>query len=69
MPRSSTLYLGLGQAYYVTANGSAAGIGTSTPDGWQWKPANQLAPRVAQAIAIMENEEVPAYVPLPVEVQ
>jgi hypothetical protein len=64
-----TLYVGLGQAYFVTAAGDAAGFGFPTPEGWTWTEADELAPRIAQAIAILKNEQVPAYVPLPVELR
>jgi hypothetical protein len=30
----TALYVGIGKAYYVSRNGSAAGIGTASPDGW-----------------------------------
>lgn len=64
-----TLYLGLAQAYYVTPDGESAGTGHPGRDGWSWRAADQLADEITQAIAIMQNEEVPAYVSLPVEVQ
>jgi chaperonin cofactor prefoldin len=60
------LYLGLGQGYYVTADGSAAGVGVPSDEGWEWTQSNELAPAVRQAISILQNESVPAYVPLPV---
>lgn len=60
------LYLGLGQGYYVTADGSVAGVGVPSDEGWDWTQTNELAPAVRQAIAILQNESVPAYVPLPV---
>jgi hypothetical protein len=63
------LYLGLAQAYYVTADGTAAGIGRPSPSGWNWTPADDIAADVTRAIAILENEIVPAYVLLPVEIQ
>jgi hypothetical protein len=63
------LYVGLGQAYFVTADGGSAGIGRPTPEGWVWEPADAHAPAIAQAIAILKNEQVPAYVPLPVRIQ
>ena len=63
------LYIGLGQAYYVTPTGDAAGVGQPTPDGWKWTPANDLAPEISRAIAILQNEEVPAFVPLPVTIE
>jgi hypothetical protein len=64
-----TIYFGLGQAYYVTASGDAAGVGRPSPEGWAWEPADYLADRVRQAIAILKNEQVPAYVSLPVEIR
>lgn len=65
----SVLYVGIGQGYYVTADGQSAGIGTAGPEGWTWRPADEAAPRVAEAIAIMKDEKVAAFVPLPVRVE
>jgi hypothetical protein len=64
-----SLYVGLGQAYYVTADGGAAGVGHAAGGAWSWRPADDLAPQVARAIAILQNEEVPDYVPLPVDLR
>ena len=64
-----TLYLGLGQAYYVTPNGTAAGTGMPGPQGWTWTEANELSQEIAQAIQILEDNGTPAYVPLPIRVQ
>jgi hypothetical protein len=64
----TAIYIGLGQAYYVNNKGTAAGIGTPTADGWVWKPANDAAPRIARAIAILKNEKVAEFVPLPVQI-
>jgi hypothetical protein len=63
------LYLGLGQAYYVTPNGRSAGVGRPSADGWDWVAADELAPEITRAIAIFQNEEQPAYVPLTVTIQ
>lgn len=63
------LYLGLGAAYYVSAKGDVAGIGRPTAAGWKWESANELGPRIGEAIAILQNEKVAAYVPVPVEIQ
>jgi hypothetical protein len=63
------IYLGLAQAYYVTPRGDLAGVGRPGPEGWSWTEANQLAGQVAQSIAIVQNEQVPAYVPLPVTIE
>ena len=65
----TAVYVGLGQAYYVSRDGSAAGFGRPGPDGWDWVPSDDLGPAVARTIAILQNEEVPAFVPLPVELR
>lgn len=65
----TAMYVGLGQAYYSGAKGTVAGVGSPVPDGWVWKPANDRADAVAEAIAILKNEEVAGFVPLPVSVQ
>lgn len=64
-----TIYVGLGQAWYVSTRGDAAGVGRPTAEGWEWDSMNALAPEISQAIKILENEEVPAYVPLPVTIR
>jgi len=63
-----TLYVGLGQGYWVAPDGRAAGVGRPGPGGWVWTRADELADEVARAIAILRNEQVPAFVPLPVEI-
>lgn len=65
----AVLYLGLGQAFYASSNGKVAGFGHPTADGWQWKQANELAADVLRTIAIYKNEQVAAFVRLPVQVQ
>jgi len=63
----TVVYVGIGQGYYVDQSGKLAGVGTATEDSWIWKPVNESAPQIAQAIAIMNNEAPAAYVNLPVE--
>lgn len=65
----TALYLGLGQGFYTGAKGTVAGVGTATPDGWTWTPANDAAAEIARAIAILKNEEVASFVPVPVTIQ
>jgi hypothetical protein len=43
-----------------------AGIGTPSPEGWVWKPANEAARAIADAVAILENEKVAEFVRLPI---
>jgi hypothetical protein len=63
------LYLGIAQGYYVGGNGLLAGVGTATPDGWVWTPANAAAPEIAAAIAILQDEQVASFVRLPLEIR
>ena len=62
-----SLYIGMGQAYYVSAKGEA-GIGRPTTNGWAWLPANELAARVTDAMQIMQNKATAKFVPLPVKI-
>jgi hypothetical protein len=64
----TAMYVGLGQAYYVGAGGQVAGIGTASADAWVWTPANDAAPAIARAIAILKNEQVASFVGLPIKV-
>ncbi len=65
----AALYIGIGQAYYASANGSIAGIGTVSDEGWVWRPANEAAAQIADAIAILKNEKVATFVQVPVEIE
>jgi len=63
------LYVGIGQAYYVTADGKTAGIGTAGGDGWVWTPADEHAAAIARSIAVHQNEQPAAFVGVPVRIQ
>jgi hypothetical protein len=65
----TALYVGLGQAYYVSANGTMAGVGRPSENGWSWEPSNDAADEITDAIAILKNEKVASFVPLPIKVQ
>lgn len=65
----TALYLGIGQGYYASTNGMVAGVGTAGESGWVWTPANEAAPEIARAIAILKNEQVASYVKLPLRVR
>ena len=65
----TALYVGIGQGYYVSANGEAAGVGSSSADGWVWTPANESAAEIAKAIAILKNEQIAEFVRLPISVK
>lgn len=63
-----TMYVGLAQAYYVSAGGEA-GIGRPTLDGWQWEPSSSVAGHVKHALEIVQLKHSPAFVALPVKLQ
>ncbi len=65
----TALYLGIGQAYYSGANGTIAGVGCATDEGWSWKSANEAAAQIAAVISILNNEQVASFVQLPVEIK
>jgi len=65
----TALYVGIGQGYYVTAKGDAAGIGTATAAGWTWTPADDAAERIAKTIAILKNEQPADFVRLPIRIE
>lgn len=64
----TVLYAGLGQAWYVAADGKTAGVGRKGPSGWTWLPASEAAAGIARAVAILKNEEIAAFVQLPLDV-
>ncbi|HZN55252.1 MAG TPA: DUF3450 family protein [Candidatus Polarisedimenticolaceae bacterium] len=63
-----TVYVGLAQAYFVSAKGDA-GIGRPAASGWEWTQASEIAPRIAEAVEILQNKAKPQFVSLPVKVQ
>jgi hypothetical protein len=63
-----SIYVGLGQAYYLSASGEA-GVGRPAAAGWEWIPANELAPNIQEVVDILQNKGSPKFVPLPVEIR
>ncbi len=59
------LYVGLGQAYYLSTTGEA-GIGRPATNGWVWEASDGIAREVLKAIEIQEGKRPPAFVSLPV---
>ena len=62
------LYVGLAQAYYVSARGEA-GVGRPSEDGWKWEPLKKGSREVLAAQEIFQGKQTPAFVPLPVKIQ
>ncbi len=63
-----TMYIGYAVGYSCNNNGDIAFIGTPTADGWIWEQDNRIAQHVADSIAILKNEQVAAFVEMPVSV-
>ncbi len=64
-----TLYLGVGQAYFVDEKGDFAGVGRPAQGEWQWVEESQLAPKISKAIAIYEGNAQADYIGLPVSLK
>jgi hypothetical protein len=62
------LYVGLAQAYYVSAGGEA-GVGSPTENGWDWKASPAIANDVLIALDILQGKHTPAFVPLPIQIR
>ena len=65
----TALYIGLGQAYYVNASGTIAGVGRPSENGWNWESANEAADKIMDVVSILKNEKVASFIPLPVKVK
>lgn len=65
----AVIYVGLGQAFYASSSGSAAGVGRATASGWAWTREDEAAAAIDRVRAILENEQGAAFVRLPVRVE
>lgn len=65
----TTVYLGLGCAFYVNEGHTHAGTGTLGASGWTWTPRNEAAKDIAAAIAILKDEAPARFVRIPLDVQ
>lgn len=64
----TAVYLGIGKAFYAGANGQIAGVGTAEEDAWVWESNDDAAEQISQVIAILKNEQVAAFVRVPMEI-
>ncbi|MBL9120431.1 MAG: DUF3450 family protein [Phycisphaerae bacterium] len=62
------IYIGLAQAYFVSAAGDA-GIGRPSLEGWTWEPSTAISNDILKALEIMQGKHTPAFVPVPVTIQ
>jgi hypothetical protein len=63
-----TVYVGLGQAYYVSAGGEA-GIGRPAESGWAWEPSKSVSREILGVLDILSGKQSPAFVRLPVKME
>lgn len=61
----TAVYVGLSRGWYASADGRVAGTGSAGAQGWEWTPTPEAAAEIAQAIAILKNEQPAAFVRLP----
>lgn len=62
-----TIYLGLGQAWYLSAGGEA-GVGRPGESGWVFTADNRLKESVMQVIEVLQNKSTPHFVQMPVRI-
>ncbi|VUD41874.1 hypothetical protein TDB9533_00578 [Thalassocella blandensis] len=68
--RVKQLYLGLGSAWFVSGDGSYAGTGQASANGWQWAfQAGLDGSVIQQAIAIYEKHAEADFISLPLDLQ
>lgn len=65
----NVVYLGLGQAYYLTKDGEDAGVGIPFESGWKWQPDKSIAKEVLQMLDMLKKSGHPRVVPLPVTIK
>lgn len=64
-----TLYLGLGQAFFVSQDRQQAGVGYPADGVWQWADKPELAPMIREALDMHHNLQPAAFVGLEVQVR
>ncbi len=65
----AVMHLGLGCAYYVSADGSVAGYGNPGVTSWVWSESNAAAVEIARAIAMHSGRQEAGFVRLPFNLQ
>lgn len=60
-----TVYIGLGQAYFVNAAGDIGGVGVPNADAWVWKTDPTIAKSMIEVLEVMKKTVSPKLVELP----
>ena len=64
----TTVYLGLGQAYYASADGKEVGFGVPAAQGWTWTAANEHAAEIVRGMAILTKGADAEFVNVPLQI-
>ncbi len=64
-----TVYIGLGQSYFVASEGDYAGVGFPGAESWEWVVRPELAPKIREALAIYKNLKPAEFVGLEVTIK
>lgn len=64
----TTLYFGVGHAYFVDAAGNYGGYGRPGPEGWVWTEDPALIPDIRRLAEIHDQSQEAVFVGLPLEV-
>ncbi len=65
----TTVYIGLGQAYYASADGKEVGFGVPAEEGWKWSGANEHAAEIVRGLAILTRGADAEFVNVPIQIQ
>lgn len=62
----TAIYLGLGQAFYLSRDAETAGVGRPGPDGWIWTEMKGSRKGIETLVSVVRNEIPATYVELPI---
>lgn len=63
-----TVYVGLGQAYFVNAAGDIGGVGVPGTDAWVWRTDPAVAKNMIEVLEVMKKTVSPKLVELPASI-
>ncbi|KAF0094402.1 MAG: hypothetical protein E1N59_1933 [Puniceicoccaceae bacterium 5H] len=64
----TTLYFGLGGAFFTDPEGAYAGVGKPGPDGWTWTVKPDAAEQITRLVAVYDRSVEADYVSVPYEI-
>jgi len=63
-----TIYVGLGQGYFVNAAGDLAGVGTPGVKGWVWQTDASIAKDMLEVLEVLKKSVSPKLIEVPVTI-